>query len=83
MNSITNIVEFGKGLWEFKLNYKKRLPLVWYQICESFDEKTIKTAMIMLYKEFDKFNPYNTKDVKNLLFYCKMLKNFKVYEVTE
>lgn len=83
MSKIENIIKFAQGLWEFKLDYKKRLPMVWYEICDNYDEQTIKMAMIMLYKELDKLNPYSVKQVKRLLFNCKMLKIFKVYEVDE
>lgn len=83
MSKIENIVKFAKNLWEFNLDYKKRLPLVWYEICDNYDEQTIKVAMIMLYKELDKLNPYSVKEVKSILFNCKMLKNFKIYETNE
>lgn len=83
MSKIEKIIKFAQGLWEFKLDYKNRLPMVWYEICDNYDEKTIKMGMIMLYKELDKLNPYSVKQVKRLLFNCKMLKIFKVYEVDE
>lgn len=83
MSKIENIVKFAKNLWEFNLDYKKRLPLVWYEICNNYDEQTIKVAMIMLYKELDKLDPYSVKEVKSILFNCKMLKNFKIYETNE
>lgn len=83
MSKIEKIVKFAQGLWEFKLDYKKRLPMVWYEICDNYDETTIKSAMIMHYKEFDTLNPYNPNKIKSILFNCKMLKTFKVYEVQE
>ena len=83
MSKIENIVKFAKNLWEFNLDYKKRLPLVWYELCDNYDEQTIKVAMIMLYKELDKLDPYSVKEVKSILFNCKMLKNFKIYETNE
>lgn len=83
MSKIENIIKFAKGLWEFRLDYTNRLPAVWYEICDNYDEQTIKVAMIMLYKELDKLNPYSVKEVKSILFNCKMLKNFKIYETNE
>ena len=83
MSKIENIIKFAKGLWEFRLDYINRLPAIWYEICDNYDQQTIKVAMIMLYKELDKLNPYSVKEVKSILFNCKMLKNFKIYEVNE
>ena len=83
MKSNLEIIKFAQDLWEFNIKPKEKFPRIWNEILENYDTQTIKVAMIMLYKDVDHIDPYNEKQVRPILFNCKMLKTFKIYEVKE
>lgn len=56
---------------------------LWKSIFERYDEKTIKVAIIMIFKEFDDFSPKDEKKVKMIKNYCETIKLFERRKIQE